>query len=63
MAKDRKLSTVKARGAFSDMLNRVIYLKERIILMRRGKPIAAVIPMEDFEVLNKQEENFDGTTS
>lgn len=37
------------RNGFADSLNRVIYQRERIILERHGKPIAAILPFEEFE--------------
>ena len=46
-----ELSTVEARDHFSELLNRVAYGKERIILMRRGKALVAVIPVEDLRRL------------
>ncbi len=46
------ITTVDARNNFSDVVNRAAYGKERIILTRRGKPIAAIVPAEDLERLN-----------
>jgi len=37
------ITTVKAREAFSEVLNRSAFGKERIILTRRGKGIVAVV--------------------
>jgi prevent-host-death family protein len=45
------LDTTKARDEFADTLNRVAYGKEHIILQRRGKDLAAVIPIEDYHLL------------
>jgi prevent-host-death family protein len=45
-----EISTVEARNNFSDIVNRAAYGKERVILTRRGKPIAAIIPAEDLLV-------------
>jgi hypothetical protein len=39
----------------ADTVNRVAYSKERIILQRRGKGLAAVVPMEDLEILENLE--------
>ena len=36
-----------ARKEFADVLNRVAYRQERVVLTRRGKALAAVVPMED----------------
>ena len=35
------------------MLNRAAYAKERTIVSRRGKELAAVIPIEDLELLDR----------
>jgi prevent-host-death family protein len=49
------LEATKAKDTFSDTVNRAAYGKERIILTRRGKPMAALVPMEDIELLNELE--------
>ena len=54
-----KLSTVKARDQFSEMVNRAAYGKERIVLTRRGRELAAVVSIEDLELLEKMEEELD----
>jgi prevent-host-death family protein len=53
------ITTVSARNEFSDVLNRAAFGKERIILQRRGKPIAAVVPMEDLLLLQSLEDKLD----
>ena len=53
------ISTVKARESFSDLINRSAYGKERIVLTRRGKGIAAVIPIEDLKLLEEIEDRLD----
>jgi prevent-host-death family protein len=52
-------STTDARNAFSDIINRAAYGKERVTLTRRGKTIAAVVPIEDYEILKRIEEEED----
>jgi prevent-host-death family protein len=49
------LEATKAKDTFGDTLNRAAYGKERIILTRRGKPIAALVPLEDIELLDEME--------
>ncbi len=49
----------KARGRFAEILNRAAYGGERIILERRGKPVAAVVSMEDLENLTALEDEAD----
>ncbi len=41
------ISTIDAKEEFSDLINRVSHYKERIVLTRRGKEIAAIVPIED----------------
>ncbi len=49
------IPTAEARKQFSEILNRVAYAKERVVLTRRGKPLAAVVPIEDIEALEALE--------
>lgn len=53
------ITTVEAREHFSELLNRSAYGKERIILTRRGKNLAAVIPVEDLNLLEALEDKLD----
>lgn len=53
------LSTVQARGNFSDVVNRSAYGKERVVLTRRGKGVAAVVPIEDLRLLEAIEDRLD----
>ena len=48
-----RLNVSKAREEFPDVVNRAAYGKERTIVSRRGKDVAAVIPMEDFRLLER----------
>jgi prevent-host-death family protein len=47
-----KMTTVEARENFSDLINKAAYGNERVILTRRGKALAAVIPLDDLNSLN-----------
>ena len=53
------ITTVVARNDFSSVLNRAAFGKERVILKRRGKPIAVVVPMEDLALLQSFEDQLD----
>ncbi|MBF0166598.1 MAG: type II toxin-antitoxin system Phd/YefM family antitoxin [Alphaproteobacteria bacterium] len=53
------LSTADARGQLSDILNRAAFGKERVVVSRRGKPLAAVVPLEDIETLEALEDTLD----
>lgn len=51
----RHLTTSEARDEFSEILNRVAYGRERVVIRRRGKDLAAVIPIEDLRRLERLE--------
>ncbi|MBI1882757.1 MAG: type II toxin-antitoxin system Phd/YefM family antitoxin [Chlamydiae bacterium] len=53
------ISVRTMRGHFSDTLNKVFYQGERIIVKRRGKNVAAFIPMSDLDVLRQMENEID----
>lgn len=53
------ISSIDAKEQFSDLLNRVAHNKERIILTRRGKEIAAIIPIDDLELLQSIQDKQD----
>jgi prevent-host-death family protein len=50
------VSVSGAKRDLSDLLNRVAYGRERIIVESRGKPKAAVVPIEDYEALEELDE-------
>lgn len=48
------MNTIDAKDAkedLSELLNRVSHNKERIVLTRRGKEIAVIVPIEDLNTL------------
>ena len=47
------------RKNLSDSLNRVAYRRERIILQRRGKNVAALVPVDDLKLLEELEDKRD----
>lgn len=47
------------RNRIGDLLARVRYRKERVIIEHRGKPVAALIPLEDLELLERLEEEWE----
>ena len=52
-------SASAARESFSDMINRAAYGKERVIVKRRGKALAAIVPIEDMRALEDLEDEID----
>ncbi len=60
MASVEKISTTEARQNFSELVSRVAYGRERVILHRRENPLAALIPVDElrlFEMLLKEYED------
>lgn len=51
---ERRVS--EAREAFSTTVNRVAFGGERVILTRHGTRVAAVVPIEDLELLESLED-------
>ncbi len=54
-----KLAASKARDEFADTLDRVAYRGERIVLQRRGKDLAAIVPLADLALIEKIEDEID----
>jgi len=55
----QNISTYEAKDTFSDLLNRVTLEKERFILTDGGRSLAAIIPMDELELLRKLEDRMD----
>lgn len=53
------ISTIDAKEEFSELINRVSHNKERIILTRRGHEIAALVPLDDFLLLEQKQNKND----
>jgi prevent-host-death family protein len=53
------ITTVKARAKFSDLITRAAFEKDRIVLTRNGKGLAAVVPIEDVLLLEELENRAD----
>lgn len=43
----------EARKNLADLVNRVAYGKERVVLTRHGRAVAALVPMEDLSLLDR----------
>ena len=51
-----EMSVQEAREGFADALNRVAYGHDRVLIQRRGKPVAALIPVSDLNALEALED-------
>jgi prevent-host-death family protein len=49
----KRLNVVELRQSLADILNRAEYQGERIVIHRRGKDAAAIIPIEDLKLLER----------
>ncbi len=54
-----RVSTADARKNFADIVNKVAYTKESIVLTRRGQNIAALVSMDELELLQQIEDHID----
>lgn len=53
------LTTSEAKEDFAELVNRVEHNKERIILIRRGKEVAVIVPIEDLLLLENSQNKSD----
>jgi prevent-host-death family protein len=53
------MNSTDARERMADVLNRVAYAKDRVRITRRGKEVAAVVPIEDLELIERLEDEID----
>ena len=51
-----EISVSKAKASLSEYLNRVAYGRERVVILSRGKPKAAIISTDDLALLEEWEE-------
>ena len=58
-----KIAVIDARKDLAEILNRAAYGKERVVLTRRGKDVAAIVPMDDLNILEAIEDHMDVTES
>jgi len=54
-----RMNTSDVRHDFAEVINRAAYRGERIVLHRRGKDVAAIISVEDLELLERLEDEND----
>lgn len=54
-----RITASMVREKFAETVNRVVYRGERIVLQRHGKPVAAIVPVEDLEFLEALEDRMD----
>jgi prevent-host-death family protein len=47
------VTSEEVRDSLGELINRVKYRHERMKVTRRGKPVAALVPVEDLELLEQ----------
>ena len=55
----KQFTTSTARSQFADIISRAEYAGERTVVHRRKKPVAAVVPIEDLELIERYEDELD----
>jgi prevent-host-death family protein len=53
------IGVAEIRSSMADVLNRVAYQGERVVLERRGKGVAAIVSMDDLALLEAMEDRED----
>jgi prevent-host-death family protein len=49
----KKLSVAEAKRRFSELVGEVVYRGRRFVIERKGKPVVAVVPLEDLRKLEE----------
>jgi len=55
----KHVTTVEAREHLANLVNQVVHGHERVVLTRRGKEIAAIVPLGDLKLLEDFENQLD----
>lgn len=55
----KTINSAKARNSFSDLLNESGFGGKRIVVTRKGKAVAALVSIEDLEVIQAMEDQKD----
>jgi prevent-host-death family protein len=58
-----EIGVADIRANLADVINRVAYGGERIVLQRRGKQVLAVVPIEDLALIEEMENRADIRTA
>ena len=53
---DSNISVAEAKSHFSEYISKVAYADKRIIITKRGKPIVALVSVEEIKKLKSSEE-------
>ena len=53
------LDLTEARARLTESVNRVSYRGERIVIQKHGRPVAALVPVEDLALIRELEDRID----
>ena len=53
------MSSSEARDHFPEIISEAAFAKKRFVITRRGKRLAAIIPIEDLELIEAFEDQID----
>ena len=51
---DKSISVAETKRRFSELMGRVVFSGERFVIERSGKPMAALVSIEDLKTLSKE---------
>ncbi|MFJ3583521.1 type II toxin-antitoxin system Phd/YefM family antitoxin [Streptomyces sp. NPDC090127] len=57
-----EIPVTQARAELADLINRVVYGDERVVVTRHGKPLVALVSAADLEKLEADREGAEGPT-
>lgn len=57
----KTINSAKARRSFSDLLNETGFGGHRTVITRKGKAVAAMVPLDDLEAIQALEDQKDVT--
>ncbi|WP_030181745.1 type II toxin-antitoxin system Phd/YefM family antitoxin [Streptomyces violaceorubidus] len=55
-----EIPVTQARAELADLINRVVYGGERVVVTRHGKPLVALVSASDLERLEEAQESPEG---
>ncbi len=55
----KQVTASTARASFAEIVSKAEYAGERTVVHRRKRPVAAVVPIEDLELLERIEDQID----
>ncbi|WP_217169598.1 type II toxin-antitoxin system Phd/YefM family antitoxin [Streptomyces sp. AC512_CC834] len=55
-----EIPVTQARAELADLINRVVYGGERVVVTRHGKPLVALVSAADLELLEELRESREG---